>query len=372
MEPAIPFIDLEAQATRLGNSVNDAIGKVLGHGRFIMGPEIEELERALESFTGASHSVTCSNGTDALVLALLAAGIGPGDGVALPSFTFAATAEAVAAIGAVPLFVDVAGETFNIDPASLSEVLTLDGDPNIRAVIPVDLFGLPADHQEIERLAVDHDVIVIADAAQSFGASVEGARVGTLAPITTTSFFPAKPLGCYGDGGAVFTQNSEIAAIIRSLRLHGQGRDRYENVRIGMNGRLDTIQAAVLLEKLKIFEEEMTSRQRVAARYSAALSSSLIVPLVPEGSTSAWAQYTIRVRDRAPLAEALARAGIPTAIYYPVPLHQQPAYRSFPTAPRGLPTSEALAGEVLSLPFHPYLDPTTQDRIVEVVLSEVR
>ncbi len=367
--PTLPFVDLAAQQRQLGNTVNEAIAKVIEHGRFIMGPEVVELERQLADFSGAPEVVTCSSGTDALLLALLAHGIGPGDAVYVPSFTFAATAEVIPLAGATSVFVDVLPDTFNLDPASLDEAVAASRGLRPRAVVPVDLFGLPADYASIDEVASARDLIVIADAAQSFGATLGGRRVGTLAAISTTSFFPAKPLGCYGDGGAVFTGDRDIAAKLRSLRVHGQGAHKYENVLRGINGRLDTIQAAVLLQKLRIFPGELTARAEVAERYTEALASHIQTPKVPEGTSSAWAQYTVRVPDRESVTHALGNAGIPTAIYYPTPLHRQPAYRSFPTAPGGLGVSEQLAAEVLSLPMHPYLDEPIQERICNALLS---
>ncbi|MDP9067831.1 MAG: DegT/DnrJ/EryC1/StrS family aminotransferase [Actinomycetota bacterium] len=366
---ALPFVDLEAQRRRLGNGLIDAIAAVIEHGQFIMGPDVFELERQLVDFSGAAEVVTCASGTDALLLALLAQEIGPGDAVYVPSFTFAATAEMIPLVGATPVFVDVLPDTFNLDPASLKEALGASAGLRPRAVIPVDLFGLPADYAEIVEIATAHDLVVIADAAQSFGATLGERAVGTLAPVSTTSFFPAKPLGCYGDGGAIFTNDPDIAARLRSLRVHGQGSHKYENVLLGINGRLDTIQAAVLLEKLRIFPDELLARAKVAERYTRVLSQRIQTPTVPEGVTSAWAQYTVRVPRRDHVAVALREAGVPTAVYYPVPLHRQPAYRSFPTAPGELAVSERLATEVLSLPMHPYLDEPTHERICNAVLG---
>jgi dTDP-4-amino-4,6-dideoxygalactose transaminase len=364
----LPFIDLQAQRHRLGDRVDRAIARVLEHGRYILGPEVAELERQLAAFCGARHVIGCSNGTDALVLALRAKGVAPGDAVLVPSFTFAATAEAVALVGATPVFLDVAEDSFNLDPAGIAAGVTAAkaAGLNPRGIIAVDLFGQPADYDALADAASAHGLWLMDDAAQSFGAAWRGRKVGTLAEITTTSFFPAKPLGCYGDGGAVFTDDDELADLLRSLRVHGQGADRYDNVRIGINGRLDTLQAAILIEKLAIFPEEIIARDRIAARYDAALGDVAIVPRVAPGATSVWAQYTVRLpgHDRDAVAKVLAAAGIPTAIYYPIPLHRQQAYRHYPIAGNGLPASDRLAGDVLSLPMHPYLDAATQDRIV--------
>jgi UDP-2-acetamido-2-deoxy-ribo-hexuluronate aminotransferase len=365
----IPFIDVAAQRRRLGRSIDDAIARVLAHCQFIMGPEVVAFEQALAGFCGARHAVSCASGTDALLLVLMAKGIGPGDAVFCPSFTFCATAEVVVLAGATPLFVDVEEASFNLDPKSLARALGTAKRLGLRAkaVIPVDLFGLPADHEAIAVAAPDH--FILDDAAQAFGAIYRGRKIGILAPATATSFFPAKPLGCFGDGGAVLTDDDALADLLRSLRAHGQGTDRYDNVRIGLTGRLDTIQAAVLIEKLKIFPEEIAARERVARRYAAGLADVAGVPQVPAGCTSVWAQYTIRLAPgrRDAVAAALKGQGIPTAIYYPKPLHRQQAYRHYPVVDSGLPASERLADEVLSLPMHAYLEETVQDRIVDAL-----
>ena len=369
------FIDLATQKERIRDRVDAAIGRVLDHGRFIMGPEVGELEASLSAFCGAPHTVSCASGTDALLLALMVRGVGPGDAVLVPSFTFASTAEVVALLGATPVFVDVDAATFNLDVDRVADAFAAP-PPGLRTagVIPVDLFGLPADHFALSNLADQHGAWIVADAAQSFGATLDGRPVGRLAPLTTTSFFPAKPLGCYGDGGAVFAESEEDAAVLRSLRVHGSGSHKYDNTRIGINGRLDTIQAAILLEKLAIFADELVARQRVAQRYSEALGAidAVRAPELPEGCTSAWAQYTIRVPDRNTVAGKLSTEGVPTAVYYPRPLHQQTAYLDFPTGPGGLPVSERLAAEVLSLPMHPYLSEEDQDRVVAAVATAVQ
>jgi dTDP-4-amino-4,6-dideoxygalactose transaminase len=367
----IPFIDVAAQRRRLGRSVDEAIARVLGHCQFILGPEVRALEVELAEFCGARHVVSCASGTDALVLVLMAQGIGPGDAVICPSFTFTATAEVVALVGATPAFADVEEASFNLDPESLELACAAAREAGLRpkAVIPVDLFGQPADYDRIMPVAEAEALFVLDDAAQAFGATYKNRRVGALAPATATSFFPAKPLGCYGDGGAVLTDDEELAQVLRSLRVHGEGHGKYDCVRIGLNGRLDTIQAAVLLEKLRIFPEEILARERVARRYSAGLADVAIVPRLASGSTSVWAQYTIRLASgrRDGLAAALKAQGIPTAVHYPVPLHRQQPYQHFPIALGGAPVSERLAEEVISLPMHAYLDETTQDRIIEAV-----
>jgi dTDP-4-amino-4,6-dideoxygalactose transaminase len=367
----IPFIDVAAQRRRLGRAIDDAIARVLGHCQFIMGPEVQAFEQDLAAFCGARHVISCASGTDALLLVLMAKGIGRGDAVFCPAFTFCATAEVVALLGATPIFVDIEESTFNLDVPSLKRAIPVAKRQGLKpkAVIPVDLFGQPADHDAIAALAKAEGLFVLDDAAQGFGATYKGRRLGTLAPATATSFFPAKPLGCFGDGGAVLTDDDNLAEVVKSLRVHGMGADRYDNVRIGLTGRLDTIQAAVLIEKLKIFPDEIAARDRVAKRYNEGLSDVAIVPQVAEGSTSVWAQYTIRLKPgrRDPLAADLKAQGIPTAVYYPRPLHKLAAYTSFPLADGGVPASEKLAEEVIALPMHAYLDGPTQDRIIAAV-----
>ena len=372
----IPFIDVAAQRRQLGTAIDDAIARVLGHCQFIMGPEVRALEAELAAFCGARHAISCASGTDALLLPLMAKGIGPGDAVICPSFTFHATAEVVALLGATPVFADVETASLNLDPESLVRAVATARQAGLapKAVIPVDLFGQPADFDQINAVANAENLFVLDDAAQAFGASWQNRRVGTLAEVTATSFFPAKPLGCYGDGGAIFTDDDALAQTMRSIRVHGEGRDKYDCVRIGLNGRLDTIQAAVLIEKLKIFPAEIVARERIARHYSEALADIATVPKLARGATSVWAQYTIRVtggrRDR--LAAALKAQGIPTAIYYSKPVHLQDPYRHFPVAEGGLPVSERLAEEVISLPMHAYLDEPTQDRIVAAVRQALR
>ena len=365
----IAFIDLAAQRRRLGSAVDTAVNRVLEHGHYIMGPEVRLLEGDLSRFCDAKEVVSCANGTDALALVLMACGVKEGDAVFCPSFTFAATAEVVAWVGATPIFVDVHADTFNLDSASLEQAVVKAKQLGLKpvCVIPVDLFGQAADYDAIEPICAAHKLWVLSDAAQSFGGTYKGRKIGTIGRATATSFFPAKPLGCYGDGGAVFTDDSELAGVMRSIRVHGQGSDKYDNVRIGMNGRLDTIQAAVLIEKLKIFSDEIEMRGVVARRYSEALADVAVVPHLLDGCVSTWAQYTIRIKGgrRDAVAVALKADGIPTAIYYPKPLHQQTAYRAYPTAGNGLPVSDAIAQEVLSLPMHPYLAPDLQERIIE-------
>ena len=370
-EAPIAFIDLAAQRARLGERIDQAVLAVIDSGRYIMGPEVAQLESDLSAFCGAKHALACSNGTDALALVLRARGLKAGDAVLCPSFTFAATAEVVAWFGATPVFVDILDDSFNMDPVSLEAGIARarrDGLEPV-GVIAVDLFGQPADYDAIEPVCAAHGLWLLCDAAQSFGAAYKGRKVGTIGLATSTSFYPAKPLGCYGDGGAVFTDDEDLARVMRSIRVHGEGTDKYDNVRIGMNGRMDTIQAAILIEKLKIFADEIEKRDRVAARYEAALEDVVAVPRLIAGASSVWAQYTVRVpaAARDGLAEALKARGVPTAIHYPKPLHEQTAYRQYPLAGNGLPVSERAAREVLSLPMHPYLDEAAQDRIIDAV-----
>lgn len=374
--PPIPFIDVAAQRRRLGPALDAAVARVLDHCQFVLGPEVRAFEAELAAFCGAKHAVTCASGTDALVLPLRARGIGPGDAVICPSFTFCATAEVAVLVGATPVFVDVDAATFNVDPKAIAGGIRAAKEAGLtpKVIIPVDLFGLPADHAAIAAAVSEAGLFVLDDAAQSFGGMVGNRRLGTFGDATATSFFPAKPLGCYGDGGAVMTDDGGLAEIMRSLRVHGQGAHKYDNVRIGLASRLDSIQAAVLLEKLKVFPAEIEARNRIARRYSEALGDIVTVPAVPEGFASVWAQYTIRVPSgrRDALAAALKSEGIPTAIYYPIPLHQQQAYKQCPIGSEGVAVSEALAGEVISLPMHAYLDAPIQDRIIEAVRRFLR
>ncbi len=368
----IPFIDIAAQRRRLGPAVEEAVARVLAHCQFINGPEVAALEAALSAYCGAKHVVTCASGTDALIMVLMAKGVGRGDAVLCPSFTFCATGEAVALTGATLVFCDVDEATFNIDAASLKRGIATAKRLGLkpRGVIPVDLFGQSADHDEVFAIAVAEGMFVLDDAAQAFGASYKGRRLGGMGVITATSFFPAKPLGCYGDGGAIFTDDAALAEVLRSIRVHGQGSDKYDNVRLGLTGRLDTIQAAVLIEKLKIFDDEIAARNKIAERYAHGLGNVVTVPRLAEGHTSIWAQYTIRLpegTDRDAFAAALKAQGVPTAIYYPKSMHQQTAYKDYPIADGGLPVSERLSADVISLPMHAYLDEASQDRVIAAV-----
>ncbi|MFM9941141.1 MAG: DegT/DnrJ/EryC1/StrS family aminotransferase [Hyphomicrobiaceae bacterium] len=375
MAHKIEFVDLKAQRDRIRPELDAAMARVLDHGQFIMGPEVAELERQLAAYTGARHAITCASGTDALLIAMMAKGLGPGHAVLCPAFTYTATPETIALLGATPVFVEVDAATFNIQPEGLEAGLAAARARGVEpaAVIAVDLFGLPADYDAVRAFARKHGLWVLADAAQSFGGSWQGRFVGTLGDITATSFFPAKPLGCYGDGGAIFTDDDEVAEIMRSIRLHGKGVEKYDVVRVGLNGRLDTLQAAILIEKLKIFPEELIARRRVAARYDAGLGGDVTVPTHSNAAGHAWGQYTIRVAagHRDPLIRALSQHGIPTQVYYPKPLHHQPAYARYPVATSGVPVAERLPAEVLSLPMHPYLASEQQQWIVDVVRAKL-
>ena len=365
--PPVPFVDLDAQRRRLESRLDQAMQRVLAHGRFVLGPEVDELERRLKLFSGARNCITCANGTDALILSLLARSIGPGDAVLVPDFTFVATAEAVVRVGATPVLVDVRPDTFCIDPVSIEAGIEEARRSGLRsrAVIAVDLYGQPADYRAIVPIAEKHGLLVIADAAQSFGASYFGQKVGTLAPITATSFYPSKPLGCYGDGGAVFTDDDDLAEHIRSLRCHGQSGSDRDHDTIGLNSRLDTLQAAVLIEKLAIFEEEIEARNSAACNYTKHLDGLVRCPEVAAGSTSVWAQYTLVVQNRRMFIETCTASGVPTAVHYSRPLHDLTAYRNYPRACSKLPTSDLLARHVVSIPMHAYLDTATQMRVIE-------
>lgn len=369
MTSRLPFVDLQAQRRRIGPRLDEALARVLAHGQFILGPEVRELESQLARFSCVKHCISCANGTDALLLPLMAWGIGPGDAVLVPSFTFVASAEVVVLAGATPVFVDVARDSFNMTAESLELGVRAAREAGLtpRVAMPVDLFGQPVDFAELEPVCRKHGLRILSDAAQSYGGGQGNRRVGALAPVTSTSFFPSKPLGTYGDGGAIFTDDDELNDLLRSIRMHGQGIDKYHNARIGLNSRLDTMQAAVLIEKLAILEDEIAVRDRIARRYSEALTQVCEVPRIAAGNASAWAQYTILIENRDGVAKTLDAKGIPTAIYYPIPLHRQEGYRHFPVAKGGLAVSEELARLVLSLPMHPYLEPADQDRVIQSV-----
>ena len=366
------FIDLGAQRERISDRLKAAIEGVVADGRYILGPQVADFERQLGSYVGVKHAVACANGTDALLLPLMAHGIGPGDAVFCPSFTFAATAEVVALRGAEPVFVEIDPDTYNIDPASLEaaiDMVVAEGRLKPRGVIPVDLFGLSADYPAIMALAERHGLVVIEDAAQAIGGKLGNGMCGSFGHVGSTSFYPAKPLGCYGDGGAMFTNDDQLAETLRSMAFHGKGQSQYDNIHVGLNSRLDTLQAAILIEKLAILEDEMEKRQVVARRYDEGLRAVVKVPRVAAGSRSAWAQYAIETERRDELKAHLQAAGIPSVIYYVKPLHQQIAYDRYQTAPGGLKLSEDLPSRILCLPMHPYLSEDDQDRIVETIVG---
>lgn len=371
----IPFIDLAAQFAAREAAIRARMDAVLAHGKYIMGPEVQELEQRLAAYAGAPHCVGCASGTDALLLPLMAEGVGPGDAVITTSFTFIATAEVISLLGARPVFVDIDPDTWNISPQAVEDCLAAWnpawGRP--RAIIAVDIFGLPADAAALTRIADAHDLLLIEDAAQSFGGSLDGRRACSFGHYAATSFFPAKPLGCYGDGGAVFCADGERAARIDSLRVHGKGTDKYDNVRIGLNSRLDTLQAAILLAKLDHFDEEIAARQRVAATYGAALAplgQAGVAQQIPAGATSAWAQYSLLARNgetRSAAQAALKAAGVPTAVYYPTPLHLQTAFAHLGHRPGDLPVCEDVCGRIFSLPMHPYMPDGQAESIAATV-----
>ncbi|MGF1596287.1 MAG: DegT/DnrJ/EryC1/StrS family aminotransferase [Acidimicrobiales bacterium] len=371
MTTPLPLIDVQAQRAVIGDEIDARMAAVVEHGKFIMGPEVAEFEAAVAAFVGVDglHAIGCANGTDALVLALQALGLQPGDGVICPSFTFVATAEAVALLGGRPVFADVGEGGFNLSAESVrraAKEAEAAGIP-IAGICPVDLFGVPADYDGLSTLADELGCWILADAAQSFGGSQGGRRVGALARVTTTSFFPAKPLGCYGDGGMVFTTDPALAELLESLRVHGKGTEKYDNVRIGQNSRLDTLQAAVLLPKLGVLGDEIERRNAVASRYGAALADYVATPSVDDGSVSAWAQYTVITDRRAELQAGLSAAGIGCAVYYPTPLHRQTGYRHFHLDGQPLVRTERLCEQVLSLPMHPYLTEDETGRVIAVV-----
>lgn len=372
----IPFIDLGAQQARIRADIDARIATVLDHGAYILGPEIAELEAALATHSGAQHCVSCSSGTDALLLALMALGLRPNQGVIVPSFTFTASAEVMPLLGAIPIFAEVQEDSFNLDPNGLGDALSAAEAAGIEVVgiIAVGLFGQPANMPAISAFARTHDLWLIDDAAQSYGTRYDNQKTGNLADITCTSFFPAKPLGCYGDGGAVLTNNSDHDALMRSLRVHGQGTDKYHNDHIGMTARLDTMQAAILLSKLTIFDDELVLRQQVASRYAERLHGLVRTPYLDPKATSSWAQYTIclpKNANRDQLQAELKNQGIPTAIYYPIPMHRQAPYSQFPVANGDLAVTDRLSEVVLALPMHPYLSATDQDYICKTLKASL-
>jgi len=371
MADMIPFIDLKAQRARLKADMDKAIAKVLDEGRYILGPEVNELEDKLAEFNGMGRALSCANGTDAILIPLMSWGIGPGDAVFVPSFTFASTAEVVVLAGASPVFVDVDRDTYNMDPDSLAaaiESVKAAGELTPKAVIAVDLFGQPADYPRLSEIARAHDLKLVSDCAQGFGCTLGGKSSLDWADALTVSFYPAKPLGGYGDGGAVLCKDDALFDIMKSVRVHGEGKERYEYARIGLNSRLDTLQAAILLSKLSVFAEEIRLRQAVADKYAAGISQYVKTPTIIDGAQSTWAQYTIEVADRDGFRAHMADHGVPTAVYYPIPLHLHEPYAGYPRAPQGLPVTEDVAGRVVSLPMHPDMP----DAHIEQVISAIK
>lgn len=367
---ATPFVDLKSQYKAHKQAIDSAIQTVLDHGQYVMGPEIFELEARLASYVGVKHAITCGSGTQALLMPLMTSDFRRKDAVFTPSYTFVATVETIALAGATPVMVDVDPGTFNISPDSLRTAIekTLSsGTLKPRGVIPVDLFGLPADYDAINEIASEFDLFVLEDAAQAFGADYRGNRTGSLAHVAATSFFPAKPLGCYGDGGAIFTDEDELAEKLVSIRVHGQGNDQYDNVRIGLNARMDTIQAAILLQKLSFYEDELVRRTEIADSYTSGLSDDIKSQVIPNGYTSIWAQYSILSENRDAIRSALSDQGVPTQVYYPTPLHLSPAYAHLGYQSGDFPVSEKLAGQMFSLPMHPYLDDQLVEKICQIV-----
>lgn len=369
------FIDLKAQQDRIKDKIDANIQKVLAHGQYIMGPEIETLEKRLAEYVGMKYALGVSSGTDALLMPLMAQEVGPGDAIFTVSFTFVATAEVVQLLGATPVYVDIDSETYNMDVNHLEEVIRKvkhEGRLTPRGIIPVDLFGQPADYDEINAIAAKYNLFVLEDAAQGFGGIYKGKKACSLSPVSATSFFPAKPLGTYGDGGMCFTDSSEMQEILDSIRVHGKSTDKYNNIRIGINGRLDTLMAAILLPKLDIFDEEMELRQQVAMRYTNGLKTFVKTPVVKHHNVSSWAQYSILHEERDQLMDRLKSDGIPTAVYYPRPLHLQQAFSRLGYKSGDLPVTERIAAEIFSIPMHPYLKHDDQDRVIETIIKHCK
>ena len=366
------FIDLKLQQSKIREKINKRIKSVLDHGNYIMGPEIFEFEERLSSYVGTKHCVSCSSGTDALLIPLMAYDIGPGDAVITTPFTYIATSEVISLLGAEPIFVDIYNKTYNINPDLIESAIenAQDKNLNVKAIMPVDLFGLPARYRLMEDLAKKHSLILIEDAAQGFGGQVKGRKAGSFGNVAATSFFPAKPLGCYGDGGAIFTNDDELFEKIKSIRVHGSGIDKYENIRLGINGRLDTIQAAILLEKFSIFDEELELRNKIASYYSNNISSKLIKPFIPKDYLSSWAQYSLLAKsefERNKIMSTLSESNIPSMIYYKQPLHLQPVFKKLGYMEGDFPISEKISKQIFSIPMHPYLNRDDQDTIIKVL-----
>ena len=369
------FIDLKAQQNNIRNKIDKRIKSVLNHGKYIMGPEVYELEDKLADFTNSKFCISCSSGTDALLIPLMSKGIGRGDAVLTTPFTYIATAEVISLVGAEPVFVDIYPETFNINPDGIEQAIhkAKSRGLNPKAIIPVDLFGLPARYRLIEKIAKEYNLFILEDAAQGFGGSIRDKKAGSFGHVAATSFFPAKPLGCYGDGGAIFTDDEELALIMKSIRVHGSGSDKYENVRIGLNGRLDTFQAAILLEKLKIFDEELILRNHVASYYTKNINSDLQKPYIPKEYFSSWAQYSLIAKSdlkRTKTMSLLKESNIPSMIYYRTPLHLQRVFNNLGYCRGDFPLSEKISSNIFSIPIHPYLNKDEQDKIIEVLNNE--
>ena len=369
------FIDLKAQQKNIRDRIDKRIHSVLNHGKYIMGPEVYELEERLADYVGSKYCISCSSGTDALLIPLMAKGIGLGDAVITTPFTYIATAEVISLLGAEPVFVDIYPGTFNIDPNGIKNSIedAKRKGLNPKAIIPVDLFGLPARYRLIENIANEYDLFVLEDAAQGFGGSIRDRKAGSFGHVAATSFFPAKPLGCYGDGGAIFTNDEDMALIMQSIRVHGSGSDKYENIRIGLNGRIDTIQAAILLEKLAIFDEELKLRNKVAKFYSKHINSNFQKPIIPKNYLSSWAQYSLLTTsedERFNIMARLKQSNIPSMIYYKLPLHMQHAFETLGYSKGDFPLSEKVSNKIFSIPMHPYLRRSQQDKIIEVLNNE--
>jgi len=377
----VEFIDLKAQQKLIREKIEGNIKKVLDHGKYIMGPEVYELEKKLSSYTGVKHAISCSSGTNALLMSLMAYNVGPGDYIITTPFTFISTAEVVALLGAIPIFIDINENTYNIDPVKIREFLNnpispADGEKIdhkcIRGIIATDIFGLTADYEKINSIAREYNMFVIEDGAQSFGAEYKDKKACSLSDIGCTSFFPSKPLGCYGDGGMIFTDNDDLAEILKSIRIHGMGKDKYDNIRIGINGRMDTIQAAILLAKFEILPEEIEKRQQVASRYSSRLSEKFYLQEVPDGYKSAWAVYSLRPKDgiRKKYMDKLGENGIPSTIYYPRVLHLQEVFNQLGYTRGDFPVSEKCSKSIFSIPYSSYLDKNNQVKIIYLLLLD--
>ena len=369
------FIDLKAQQKSIKDRIEKRIQKVLNHGKYIMGPEVLELEARLANYVNSKYCISCSSGTDALLIPLMAKGIGRGDAVITTPFTYIATAEVISLLGAEPVFVDIYPDTFNIDPKRIKYSIehAKRKGLNPKAIIPVDLFGLPARYRLIEEIAKEYNLFILEDAAQGFGGSIRHKKAGSFGHVAATSFFPAKPLGCYGDGGAIFTNDEDLALIMKSIRVHGSGYDKYENIRIGLNGRLDTIQAAILLEKLSIFDQELEFRNKVAKYYTENINSSFRKPIIPKEYISSWAQYSLlatSVEERSKIMARLKQFNIPSMVYYKIPLHMQKVFQTLGYSKGDFPLSERVSNEIFSIPMHPYLKINQQDRVIEALNNE--